>query len=163
MGASRPPLDYLTTCSQTPLESVELSLLNLAANPREEFLEILDEWIESEVDARLARSILEWRRNTRERLPPRATNPPPTYPSTHELRWRRLFVGGAVSPLQKRGRPLQTCRRFLATNALHGGKANYAWRHDVLLEGAAGDSATTEAAVAWDFRLRRDQRLRCEA
>ena len=62
MGATRPPLDYLATCSQMSLESVELSRLNLASNLRKEFQEILDEWIESEVDARLARSILEWRR-----------------------------------------------------------------------------------------------------
>jgi hypothetical protein len=62
MGATRPPLDYLATCSQMSLESVELSRLNLAANLRKEFQEILNEWIESEVDAWLARSILEWRR-----------------------------------------------------------------------------------------------------
>lgn len=62
MSATRPPLDYLAKCSQMSLESVELSRLNLASNLRKEFQEILDEWIESEVDARLARSILEWRR-----------------------------------------------------------------------------------------------------
>lgn len=62
MSVTRPPLDYLATCSQMSLESVELSRLNLAANLRKEFQEILNEWIESEVDARLARSILEWRR-----------------------------------------------------------------------------------------------------
>jgi hypothetical protein len=62
MGATRPPLDYLATCSQMSLESVELSRLNLASNLRKEFQEILNEWIDSEVDARLARSILEWRR-----------------------------------------------------------------------------------------------------
>jgi hypothetical protein len=62
MSVTRPPLDYLAKCSQMSLESVELSRLNLASNLRKEFQEILDEWIESEVDARLARSILEWRR-----------------------------------------------------------------------------------------------------
>ena len=62
MGAARPPLKYLATCSQMSLESVELSRLNLAANLRKEFQEVLDEWIDSEVDAQLARSILEWRR-----------------------------------------------------------------------------------------------------
>src|SRR5271170_3111286 len=62
MGVTRPPLDYLATCSQMSLESVELSRLNVASNLRKEFQEILNEWIDSEVDARLARSILEWRR-----------------------------------------------------------------------------------------------------
>ena len=51
MGAARPPLKYLATCSQMSLESVELSRLNLAANLRKEFQEVLDEWIDSEVDA----------------------------------------------------------------------------------------------------------------
>ncbi len=62
MDATRPPLDYLASCSQMSLESVELSRLNRAANLRKEFQEILDELIDSEVDARLARTILEWRR-----------------------------------------------------------------------------------------------------
>jgi hypothetical protein len=62
MGPTRPPLDYLATCSQMSLEGVELSRLNRAANLRKEFEEILDEWIDSEVDALLARTILEWRR-----------------------------------------------------------------------------------------------------
>jgi hypothetical protein len=62
MSATRPPLNYLITCSQMSLESIELSRLNLASNLRKEFQQILEEWIDSEVDARLARSILEWRR-----------------------------------------------------------------------------------------------------
>jgi hypothetical protein len=63
MGETRPPLEYLATCSQMSLESVELSRLNRAANLRKEFQELLQEWIDTEVDARLARSILEWRRS----------------------------------------------------------------------------------------------------
>lgn len=62
MSVTRPPLAYLVTCSQMSLESVELSRLNQASNLRKEFLQILEEWIDSEVDARLARSILEWKR-----------------------------------------------------------------------------------------------------
>lgn len=82
MGATRPPLDYLATCSQMSLESVELSRLNLASNLRKEFQEILDEWIESEVDARLARSILDWRRAQDAGSPTFAfetASPPPQY------------------------------------------------------------------------------------
>jgi hypothetical protein len=62
MGATRPSLDYLATCSEMSLESVELSRLNLAANLRKQFEEILEEWIDTEVDARLARAVLELRR-----------------------------------------------------------------------------------------------------
>jgi hypothetical protein len=62
MSATRPPLEYLVTCSQMSLESVELSRLNHASNLRKEFHQILEEWIDAEVDARLARSILDWKR-----------------------------------------------------------------------------------------------------
>jgi hypothetical protein len=62
MSATRLPLPYLVTCSEMSLESVELSRLNRAANLRKEFHQILEEWIDSEVDARLARSLLEWKR-----------------------------------------------------------------------------------------------------
>jgi len=62
MGATRPSLDYLLMSSQMSLESVELARLNRAANLRKEMQQVLEEWIDVEVDARLARSILEWRR-----------------------------------------------------------------------------------------------------
>src|SRR5882672_5205933 len=63
MGAPRPPMDYLAQCSQMSLESMELARLNQSPNLRKEFLQVLHELIESEVDARLARAILEWRRS----------------------------------------------------------------------------------------------------
>lgn len=63
MGAPRPPMDYLAKCSQMSLESMELARLNQSANLRKEFLQVLHELIESEVDARLARAMLEWRRS----------------------------------------------------------------------------------------------------
>jgi len=62
MGATRPPLEYLLTSSHMSLESVELARLNRAANLRKELHQVVEEWIDAEVDARLARSILEWRR-----------------------------------------------------------------------------------------------------
>jgi hypothetical protein len=73
MSVTRPPLGYLVTCSQMALESVELSRLNRASNLRKEFHQILEEWIDSEVDARLARSILEWKRD--QDLDPRTCAP----------------------------------------------------------------------------------------
>lgn len=62
MGAPRPPMEYLAQCSQMSLESMELARLNRAANKRKELQQVLNELIESEVDARLARAILELRR-----------------------------------------------------------------------------------------------------
>ena len=59
MGVTRPPLEYLATCSKVALESFELSRLNEASNLRKEVQQILQGWIDTEVDARLARWILE--------------------------------------------------------------------------------------------------------
>ena len=59
MGVTRPPLEYLATCSKIALESFELSRLNEASNLRKEVQQILQGWIDTEVDARLARWILE--------------------------------------------------------------------------------------------------------
>lgn len=59
MGVTRPPLEYLASCSKIALESFELSRLNEASNFRKEVQQILQGWIDTEVDARLARWILE--------------------------------------------------------------------------------------------------------
>jgi hypothetical protein len=70
MSATRPPLEYLGTCSVAGLESFELARMNRAANLRKELLGIVEEWIEAEVDARVARLLLE-----SQRLPPLQENP----------------------------------------------------------------------------------------
>jgi hypothetical protein len=59
MGVTRPPFEYLATCSKISLESFELARLNEASNYRKEVQQILQGWIDTEVDARLARWILE--------------------------------------------------------------------------------------------------------
>lgn len=62
MGHTRPPLDYLLTCSEAGLESFEMSRLNRIANLRRELRDVLDEWMEAEVNARVARWLLECKR-----------------------------------------------------------------------------------------------------
>ena len=62
MRATQPSVDYLANCSKSTLESLELSRLNAAANLRKQFHQMLSELIEHEVDARLARAILDWHR-----------------------------------------------------------------------------------------------------
>jgi hypothetical protein len=62
MRAPRPPLEYLVTASQPSLEAFELAQLNRSANLRKELGDILDEWLQTEVDARVSRWILECRR-----------------------------------------------------------------------------------------------------
>lgn len=56
------PIAYLITNSKASLESYELSRLNRASNLRKEMLQILERWIDAEAQARMARSILDWRR-----------------------------------------------------------------------------------------------------
>jgi hypothetical protein len=71
MGSAEPPFEYLITSSQASLESFELSRLNAVANLRKELRQIVDEWIEAEIEARMARWILERRRlETAGRQPP---------------------------------------------------------------------------------------------
>ena len=62
MRAPQPPLEYLVTASQASLEAFELAQLNRSANLRKELRDILDEWLQTEVDARVSRWILECRR-----------------------------------------------------------------------------------------------------
>ncbi|MGH9692345.1 MAG: hypothetical protein ACRD4C_14915 [Candidatus Acidiferrales bacterium] len=62
MSDTHPPLDYLTTSSKATLESFELSRLARSANLRKELRQILEEWVDAEVDARMARCILDCRR-----------------------------------------------------------------------------------------------------
>jgi hypothetical protein len=62
MGPNRPPLEYLVSSSNNSLESFELGRLNQTANLRKEMRQIVDEWVESEVESRIARWILESRR-----------------------------------------------------------------------------------------------------
>ena len=48
-------LDYMAVCSEAGLESFELSRLNRAAMLRKEIRDVIEEWIECEVEARVAR------------------------------------------------------------------------------------------------------------
>lgn len=62
MGQNPPPVEFLISTSNTSLEAFELARLNKAANLRKEFRQVLEEWVESEVESRIARWILECRR-----------------------------------------------------------------------------------------------------
>ena len=54
-----PPWDYLHDASISSLESYELSRLNHAANIRREMAALIDQWIEDDAQALLARWILD--------------------------------------------------------------------------------------------------------
>jgi hypothetical protein len=69
MIQTQPPVEYLLRCSNPSLEGFELSRLNRIANLRKELADLYEEWIQAEVEARLARWIL----NTRRQPVPLAT------------------------------------------------------------------------------------------
>jgi len=62
MGSVCLPFEYFDTCSESGLESYELSRLNQASNLRKEFGQSIEQWIECQVEARVARMTLESRR-----------------------------------------------------------------------------------------------------
>lgn len=80
MRSDQPSFEFLVTSSETSLESFELARLNAIANLRKELRQIVDEWIEAEVQARIARWILERRRPESE--PSSALSPSPAQSET---------------------------------------------------------------------------------
>src|SRR6266849_2996792 len=63
MSEPRPVVTFLMGCSKSSLESFELARLNQIANLRKELRDLVDNWVNAEVEARLARMILDERRN----------------------------------------------------------------------------------------------------
>lgn len=62
MKITKPMLEYLASCSSASLESFELARLNDKANLRKQMIEVLDQWVEVDVQARVANWILARRR-----------------------------------------------------------------------------------------------------
>jgi hypothetical protein len=54
-----PPFDYLQAASRASLQSFELTLLNHAANLRQEIAALIDQWIQETSEAMLARWMLD--------------------------------------------------------------------------------------------------------
>lgn len=63
MKTTKSMLDYIATCSKMSLESFELARLNDRANLRKQMIEILDELIEVDIQARVAEWVLVQRRS----------------------------------------------------------------------------------------------------
>ena len=61
MSISRmvPPLEYLRAASRTSLQSFELARLNHAANLKREIAALIDQWIQENSEATLARWMLD--------------------------------------------------------------------------------------------------------
>ncbi|HKV27163.1 MAG TPA: hypothetical protein VJN90_02660 [Candidatus Acidoferrales bacterium] len=82
MKTTKPMLDYLATCSQTSLESFQLARLNDLANLRKQMIEIIDDWVESDIQARIAEWMLLRRR--------RQAAPRPTPQSVRRMRSKQV-------------------------------------------------------------------------
>lgn len=63
MKTTKSMIEYIATCSKMSLESFLLARLNDRANYRKQMIEIVDELIENDVQARVAEWILVQRRN----------------------------------------------------------------------------------------------------
>jgi hypothetical protein len=62
MADGSSPLQYLTTSSTQSLEAFELTRLNCSANLRKQLIQLMDDWIQSEGEAWIARWMIEQRR-----------------------------------------------------------------------------------------------------
>ena len=75
---TQPPWEFLLSASRNSLQSYELSRLSHAANLRKEIGAILDQWMEENSSAMLARWLMEQRerpQQVREEAPPGETHP----------------------------------------------------------------------------------------
>lgn len=72
MKTTKSMLDYLARCSQTSLESFELARLNDLANLRKQMIDVIDEWVEADIQARIAEWILLRHRQQRSLRPPQS-------------------------------------------------------------------------------------------
>jgi len=61
LSRTQPPWEFLLSASRTSLQSYELSRLSHAANLRKEIAALLDQWIEENSAAMLARWLIERR------------------------------------------------------------------------------------------------------
>jgi hypothetical protein len=64
---SQPPWDFLLSASQNSLQSYELNRLSHAANLRKEIGALLDQWLDENACAMLARWLLEQRERSAKR------------------------------------------------------------------------------------------------
>jgi hypothetical protein len=98
---TQPPWEFLLSASRTSLQSYELSRLNHAANLRKEIGALLDQWLEENACAMLARWLMEQRE--------RPSHVLETSPASETLLKSghavsdNFFADREVSPLANRG------------------------------------------------------------
>ncbi|HUI76110.1 MAG TPA: hypothetical protein VLX32_14260 [Candidatus Acidoferrum sp.] len=98
---TQPPWEFLLSASRTSLQSYELSRLSHAANLRKEISALLDQWIEENSAAMLARWLMDYRERempVAETLPC-ASTPPENGHSVSD----NFFANGAAASRTTRG------------------------------------------------------------
>jgi hypothetical protein len=95
MKTTKSMLDYIATCSKMSLESFELARLNDRANLRKQMIEILDELIEVDIQARVAEWVLVQRRSQDQLQSPEGQL---RHPPQHAHRHGPLQGAGASVP-----------------------------------------------------------------
>src|ERR1700693_1792719 len=73
---TQPPWEFLLSASRNSLQSYELSRLSHAANLRKEISALLDQWLEENASAMLARWLMEQRERPSQVLEPASTGEP---------------------------------------------------------------------------------------
>ena len=98
---TQPPWEFLLSASRTSLQSYELSRLSHAANLRKEIGTLLDQWLEENACAMLARWLMEQRERPSHALETTTAGESPTK-SGHPVS-DNFFADRAVSPPANRG------------------------------------------------------------
>jgi hypothetical protein len=101
MRNARPLIDYLSSSTTPSLESFELAHLNASSNTRKKLLEILDQYFEQEVNARVARWILEYQSARPPQAVPRAHSEPVRHESNiaRPLRGTEMRLTEIANPI----------------------------------------------------------------
>lgn len=97
---TQPPWEFLLSASRTSLQSYELSRLGHAANLRKEITALLDQWLEENASAMLARWLMEQRERPSQAEP--ASTGEPSLRCRHAVS-DNFFADRPGSPAPNRG------------------------------------------------------------
>ena len=99
LNPTQPPWEFLLSASKNSLQSYELTRLSHAANLRKEIGTLLDQWLEENSSAMLARWLMDQRDKSARSLEARHHDPRANGASASD----NFLVDGAPSPQPTRG------------------------------------------------------------
>ena len=102
---TQPPWEFLLTASRNTLQSYELSRLGHAANLRKEISSLLDQWLDENANALVARWLIEQReRSVRASEPEPQSAPPLAPPRNGHIASHNFLADRIVRPPASRSR-----------------------------------------------------------